>query len=62
MPVVKKTVKAPTPKPTKSMFAVRLDDAMRDALDRAAEAEGNTAAGLARLAIREWLKQKGFLK
>jgi predicted transcriptional regulator len=44
------------------MFAVRLDDAMRDALDRAAEAEGNTAAGLARLAIREWLKQKGFLK
>ena len=60
--MVKKTVKAPPPKPTKSMFAVRLDDAMRSALDRAAEAEGNTAAGLARLAIREWLRAKGYAK
>ena len=58
----KKTVKTPPPRQTKSMFAVRLDDAMRSALDKAAEDEGNTAAGLARLAIREWLKARGYLK
>jgi hypothetical protein len=60
--MMKKIVKGPPPKTTKSMFAVRLDDAMRDALDKAAEAEGNTSAGLARLAIREWLKVRGYLK
>jgi hypothetical protein len=44
------------------MFAVRIDDTMRSALDKAAEDEGNTAAGLARLAIRVWLQQRGYLK
>jgi hypothetical protein len=60
--MVKKTAKAPASKPTKMMFAVRLDDTMRSALDKAAEDEGNTAAGLARLAIRVWLQQRGYLK
>jgi hypothetical protein len=41
--MVKKIAKAPAPRPTKTMFAVRLDDAMRNALDKAAEVEGNTA-------------------
>jgi predicted transcriptional regulator len=62
MPMVKKTVKAPAARPTKTMFAVRLDDAMRSALDKAAEDEGNTAAGLARLAIRDWLRERKYLK
>jgi predicted transcriptional regulator len=60
--MAKKTVKAPAPKPTKAMFAVRLDDTMRSALDKAAEDEGNTAAGLARLAIRDWLRERKYLK
>jgi len=60
--MVKKIAKAPAPRPTKTMFAVRLDDAMRNALDKAAEVEGNTAAGLARLAIRDWLRERKYLK
>jgi hypothetical protein len=44
------------------MFAVRIDAVMRSAIEKAAEAEGNTAAGLARLAIRVWLQQRGYMK
>jgi hypothetical protein len=60
--MIKKTVKAPVAKPIKTMFAVRIDAVMRSAIEKAAEAEGNTAAGLARLAIRVWLQQRGYMK
>jgi hypothetical protein len=60
--MIKKTAPTPATKPVKTMFAVRIDTVMRGALEKAAEAEGNTAAGLARLAIREWLRERKYLK
>lgn len=55
----------PVPKPTpraKPLFSLGLDPAERKALDKAAEAEDRSAAYVARRAITEWLKEKGFLK
>jgi len=42
--------------------AILTDPAERKALDKAAEAEDRSAAYVARRAITEWLKEKGFLK
>jgi len=44
------------------MFAIRIDAATRKALAKAAKAEGNTAAGIGRRAINEWLRERGYLK
>ena len=54
--MAKKIVK---PKP---MFSIRLGDDERKALEKAAAAEDRPMSYVARRAIIEWLKQKGFLK
>ena len=58
---MKKIVPAPKSQ-AKPVFGVRLSEDERKALDNAAEAEDRPAAYVARRAILEWLKKKGFLK
>jgi hypothetical protein len=61
--MVKKAQPVPKPLPrAKPLFSLGLDPAERKALDKAAEAEDRSAAYVARRAITEWLKEKGFLK
>ena len=55
--MAKKIVKAPNP-----MFSLRLSPDERKALDKAAAAEDRPSAYVARRAILEWLKEKGFMK
>ena len=51
----------PAPKSqTKPVFGVRLSADERKALDKAAAAEDRPAAYVARRAILDWLKEKGF--
>ena len=54
--MVKKIAK---PKP---MFSIRLGDDERKALEKAAAAEDRPMAYIARRAISDWLREKGFLK
>ena len=54
--VVKPVVKAPRP-----VFGIRLSADERQALDSAASAEDRPAAYVARRAILEWLREKGYL-
>jgi hypothetical protein len=44
------------------MFSLRLNPDERKALDKAAAAEDRPSAYVARRAILDWLKEKGFLK
>jgi predicted transcriptional regulator len=46
----------------KSMFGYRLSAAEREALDKAAAAEDRSSGYIARRALVDWLKEKGFLK
>jgi hypothetical protein len=55
--MVKKVVKAPKP-----MFSIRLSADERKALEKAGAAEDRPLAYVARRAIRDWLKENGFLK
>jgi len=55
--MTKKIVKAPSP-----MFSLRLSPDERKALDKAAAAEDRPSAYVARRAILDWLKEKGFMK
>jgi|HubBroStandDraft_4_1064222.scaffolds.fasta_scaffold908354_1 predicted transcriptional regulator len=59
---MKKATKTPAPKAAKPLFSVRLDPADREALDKAAAEEDRAAAQVARRAIHQWLKEKGYLK
>jgi predicted transcriptional regulator len=53
----------PAPKPqAKPVFGVRISADERKALDKAATAEDRPAGYVARRAILDWLKEKGFLK
>jgi predicted transcriptional regulator len=53
----------PAPKSqAKPAFGVRLSADERKALDKAAAAEDRPAAYVARRAILDWLKEKGFMK
>lgn len=55
--MAKKIVKAPSP-----MFSIRLSADERKVLEKAATAEDRPLAYVARRAIMEWLKEKGFMK
>jgi hypothetical protein len=55
--MAKKVVKAPSP-----MFSLRLTPDERKALDKAAAAEDRPSAYVARRAITDWLRERGFLK
>jgi predicted transcriptional regulator len=55
--MVKKVVKAPRP-----IFSLRLSADERRALEKAAKVEDRPAAYIARRAILDWLKEKGFMK
>ena len=46
----------------KPIFGIRLSADERKALDKAAAAEDRPSAYVARRAILDWLKSKGFLK
>jgi len=59
---LRKAIKAVPKKATKAPFNVRLDLDERAALEAAGAAEDRPAAYVARRAILEWLKEKGFLK
>jgi predicted transcriptional regulator len=59
--MMKKTVK-PIVKAPRPMFGIRLSADERKALDSAASAEDRPAAYVARRAILEWLREKGFMK
>jgi predicted transcriptional regulator len=48
--------------PGKSKFGYRLNAAEHEALDKAAAAEDRSSGYIARRALVEWLKEKGFLK
>ena len=50
------------PAGARPIFNIRMDPAMREAVERAAADEGNTPPGIVRLAVREWLKSRGYLK
>lgn len=58
---MKKAMPATKPQ-SKPVFGVRLSADERKALNKAAAAEDRPAAYVARRAILDWLKAKGFLK
>ena len=55
--MAKKVVKAPP-----AMFSIRLSVEERKALEKAAKEEDRPMAYVARRAILDWLKEKGYLK
>jgi predicted transcriptional regulator len=59
---MRKPTKAAPVKTTKAPFNVRLSSDEKTALEAAGAAEDRPAAYVARRAIVEWLKEKGFLK
>lgn len=60
---MKMSIKREAAKPQpKTMFGIRLATEEREALDKAAAAEDRPAAYVARRAILDWLKERGYLK
>jgi len=57
----KRPIEIKTPQ-TKPMFGIRLATEERRALEKAAKEEDRPMAYVARRAILDWLKEKGFLK
>jgi hypothetical protein len=53
---------AAPPKKSKENVSIRWDPAEWEAVGKAAAAEDLPASYIVRRAVREWLKEKGFLK
>jgi predicted transcriptional regulator len=60
--MAKKTIPPVKRARAKPLFSLSLDPAERAALDKAAVKEDRSSAYVARRAIIEWLKERGFLK
>jgi hypothetical protein len=58
--MVKKVAKKPPS--GKPIFNIRMEPTMRAALEKAADDEANTPPGIVRLAVRDWLRARGYLK
>ena len=46
----------------KSAISVRVDDELKEALEKAAKADRRSLASLTELILSDWLKARGYLK